>query len=75
MSNPLPGDLAGKGKRVVGVFVFMIGASVILDTHLMWLGLPLLAVGTALLGWGMIATRLTEPLAAPRGNVTPEMHP
>jgi len=75
VSDPLPADLPGKGKRVVGVFLFMIGASVILDTHLMWVGLPLLAVGTALFAWGMAATRLSEPLAAPRGNVTPEMHP
>jgi hypothetical protein len=75
VSDPLPPDLAGKGKRVAGVFISMIGASIILDTHCMWLGLPMLAVGTVLFAWGMTATRLSEPLAAPPGNVTPEMHP
>jgi hypothetical protein len=78
VSDPLPPDLAGKGQRVAGVFVVMIGASVILDTHLMWVGLPLLAVGTVLFARGMSATRvarLSQPLGAPHGDATPEMHP
>ena len=53
MPDTLPPELVGKGKRVAGVFVFMIGASIILDTHALWMGLPMLAVGAALFAWGM----------------------
>jgi hypothetical protein len=68
-------DPAGKGKRVAGVFVFMIGASVILDTHLLWFGLPILAIGAAVFAWGVAEARVPQPLAAPHSNATTEMHP
>jgi hypothetical protein len=75
VSDPLPPALAGKGKRVAGVFASMIGASIILDTHLTWLGLPILAVGVALFAWGIAEARAPEPLAAPHSDATTEMRP
>ena len=75
MADSAPLVLAGKGKRVAGVFVLMIGASVILDTHLTWVGLPILAVGAALFAWGIAAARAPQPLAAPHSNATTEMRP
>ena len=75
MPDTAPPELAGKGKRVAGVFVLMIGASVILDTHLTWVGLPILAVGATLFAWGIAAARTPEPLAAAHGNATTEMRP
>ena len=75
MADGLPPELAGKGKRVAGVFLFMIGASIILDTHVMWLGLPILAVGAALFAWGIAEARAPQPLAAPRSSATTEIRP
>ena len=75
MSDALPPELAGKGKLVAGVFVFMIGASLILDTHALWIGMPTLAVGAALFGWGMAEARMSEPLTVPGHDVTTETHP
>ena len=75
MPDSTPPELVGKGKRVAGVFASMIGASVILDTHLMWVGLPILAAGVALFAWGIAEARAHEPLATPNGNATTEMHP
>jgi hypothetical protein len=66
--------LAGKGKRVGGVFLFMIGAGIILDTHAMWLGLPVLLIGAALFVRGMREARLGARItfaASPR-NAEPE---
>ena len=72
MPDTLPPELAGKGKRVAGVFVFMIGASIILDTHALWTGLPMLAVGALLFGWGMADARTIQPLRAAQPEATTE---
>ncbi len=46
---------SGKEKRVTGVFVFMLGAGLFLETRAAWLGtLVMLCGGTDFL-WGMIA--------------------
>ncbi len=75
MAEGPPPELAGKGKRVGGVFAFMIGASIILDTHAFWVGVPTLAFGAVLFGWGMAAARAPEPLTAPRHDATSETQP
>ena len=72
MPDTLPPELAGKGKRVAGVFAFMIGASIVLDTHTLWMGLPTLAVGAMLFGWGMAEARTVEPLGAPPPDASTE---
>ncbi len=72
MPDPLPAGLAGKGKRVAGVFAIMIGASIILDTHAVWIGLPVLAVGATLLGWGIVEARKPAALASATGDTTTE---
>ena len=75
MADAVPPDLAGKGKRVAGVFAFMIGASIILDTHAVWIGLPTLMIGSVLFGWGLAEARTIEPLAAPQPDATAEPLP
>ncbi len=75
MSDPLRPDLAGKGKRVAGVFVVMIAASVILDTHALWIGAPVLGAGVALFAWGLAEARASEPLAAPVRDAPTESPP
>jgi len=75
VADAVPPELAGKGKRVAGVFVFMIGASIILDTHALWMGLPTLAVGAVLFGWGMAEARTVEPLGVPQPDATTEPQP
>jgi len=47
----------GKVKRVFGIFVFMIGAGMILDSSALWVGAILMSVGFVLLGWGLVDAR------------------
>ena len=72
MADGLPPELAGKGKRVAGVFLFMIGASIILDTHALWIGAPVLGVGAGLFTWGIAETRTSKSLASPARESTTE---
>jgi hypothetical protein len=72
VADAVPPQLAGKGKRVAGVFVFMIGASIILDTHAVWIGLPILAIGMVVFAWSIVETRAAEPLASPASDVSTE---
>lgn len=45
-------ELRGKGWRVIGYFVWMMGAGVVLDSDEVGVGRVLLAVGAALFGLG-----------------------
>ncbi len=73
------GDLAGnagKQQRVTGVFVFMVGAGIVLETRARWLGTLVMLCGAAAFVWGMVAVRRGRvakpaPVAAtpaPEGN-------
>jgi hypothetical protein len=69
-------DLAGKSQRVIGTFVFMIGAGLVLESHAGWLGTGLMIAGAALVGWGLLAAppRRVETDAAraePKASGTP----
>lgn len=46
-------ELRGKGWRVIGYFVWMLGAGVVLDSDHFTAGRLLLAVGLALFGLGV----------------------
>jgi hypothetical protein len=46
-------ELRGKGWRVIGYFVWMMGAGVVLDSGELGVGRVLLAVGAALFGLGV----------------------
>ena len=52
MSDEAATAVAGKGKRVVGTFIVMIGAGMILDAHVLWIGGPVMLAGALLLAWG-----------------------
>ena len=64
MRDQSTADGTGKAKRVAGVFVFMIGAGMILDLHAMWIGVPLSFVGAVIFVWGLIQPRLGEPMTS-----------
>jgi protein-S-isoprenylcysteine O-methyltransferase Ste14 len=55
--------LAGKAKRVVGFFVAMVGAGIVLDSSAGWTGAVIMLAGLALFIWGVAA-------AKPRATVT-----
>ncbi len=74
-AGPLPPELAGKGKRVASVFVFMMGASIILDTHAVWVGVPLLAVAAILFARGIAEARAPESIVAPAHDAPTEARP
>jgi hypothetical protein len=46
-------DLAGKAKRVVGTFVLMVGAGVVLDRWAAWAGTVVMLVGIIVFVWGI----------------------
>ncbi len=56
-------ELAGKAKRVVGVFVFMSGAGIVLDSRAVWVGAAIMLGGVAAFLWGIADTRVREALA------------
>jgi len=58
-------DLPGKGKRVVGIFVLMVGAGAILDDRAFWIGTGIMLVGAAAFIWGALETRRPAAAAAP----------
>jgi hypothetical protein len=49
--------LRGKGWRVVGYFVWMLGAGVVLDSNWLTVGRTLLAIGAAVLLYGVWQSR------------------
>jgi len=54
-------DFAGRGKRVVGVFVLMVGAGAILDDHALWTGTALMLIGAVEFVRGALEARRPEP--------------
>ena len=56
-------ELADRAKRVVGVFVFMVGAGIVLDSGARWIGTAIMVVGVTAFIWGIAAPRLRERLA------------
>jgi CDP-diacylglycerol--glycerol-3-phosphate 3-phosphatidyltransferase len=52
----------GKAKRVLGVFVLMIGVGAILDAAALWSGLLLLLIGGCILASGLLAFQARAPV-------------
>jgi len=50
-------DFAGKEKRVLGTFVLMIGAGIVLESAAWWAGVLLMTVGAVVLVWGGLEAR------------------
>jgi hypothetical protein len=57
-------ELDAKGRRVLGYFVFMLGAGLVLDSSALWYGVAVMIVGAASFASG-VAVRPTPP-----GNAT-----
>ena len=57
-------ELAAKGRRVIGTFVAMLGAGMIVDAHVMWIGVPVMLIGAVLVAWGLVAPRAHAAIAA-----------
>ena len=56
-------ELAGKAKRVVGIFVLMAGGGIVLDGSAGWAGTVIMLIGMAFFIWGVAEAR-------PRATVT-----
>jgi hypothetical protein len=50
-------ELDGRGRRVAGFFVFMLGAGLVLESPALWYGVAIMAVGATCFGWGMLSRR------------------
>ena len=62
-AGPLAPPVAAKARRVAGVFLLMLGLSVLVDGHVLWLGGPLAVVGGALFAWGLFEHDVTSPVS------------
>ncbi len=58
-------ELAGKAKRVVGTFVLMVGAGIVLESSAGWAGTMIMLVGMALFIWGVAAAWSHPRVALP----------
>lgn len=53
MPDPTVPDLVSQAKRVVGMFVAMIGSGIVLESAAMWTGIGIMLVGLGLMIWGL----------------------
>jgi len=60
--GPLAPPVAAKARRVAGVFFVMLGLSVLIDGHVLWLGGPITLAGCALFAWGLFDPAVTSPV-------------
>ena len=51
----------GKGRRVAGFFVFMLGGGLLLESAAVWLGVILMGIGAIIFALGMVAESRREP--------------
>jgi len=65
MPEPSPPELRGKAQRVIGFFVFMIGAGLLLETRAAWAGTSVALLGVGLFVWGVLETRPRATGATP----------
>jgi hypothetical protein len=61
-AGPLAPPVAAKARRVAGVFLVMLGLSVLIDGHVLWLGGPITLAGCALFAWGLFEQKLPGPV-------------
>ena len=70
-AGPLAPPVTAKARRVAGVFLVMLGLSVLIDGHVLWLGGPITLAGCALFAWGLFDPAGPTPMltdeAAERG--------
>jgi hypothetical protein len=56
-------ELDAKGRRVLGYFVFMLGAGLVLESAALWYGVAVMTAGAVCFASGL-ATRPTQPREA-----------
>lgn len=71
MYEPEPNELAGKAKRVLGMFITMLGSGVILESPAFWAGTLLTLAGLATFIWGLAEARPAMPIVVPRDQDGP----
>ncbi len=50
-------EITGKGCRVTGMFVAMVGAGLVLESQALWVGVAVLVLGLGVFGVGLAALR------------------
>ncbi len=64
-------QLAGKAKRVVGFFVFMVGSGIVLDSTDSWVGGLLMLIGAVVFVWGVAEAGFRSSLRLPAHEDAP----
>jgi len=77
MSEPAAPEVVAKAKRVVGMFVAMVGSGIALESAAVWTGMGIMLVGLGLMGWGLAeaADRPSWLPGASAGDQTAERAP
>ncbi len=65
------GELAGKAKRVVGFFVFMVGSGIVLDSSAAWMGGLIMLIGALVFIWGVAEASSRSALRLPAREDAP----
>jgi len=65
--------LAGKGKRVTGTFLLMLGAGIVLESSLRWTGGMIMFAGAAAFVRGLLDIR-PQTAARPHPHVAIDAH-
>ena len=71
---PYRDGVAGKGKRVAGTFLLMLGAGIVLESTIQWIGGTIMLVAVALLVRGLLEARPhTAVDSQPRVAIDPQI--
>ncbi len=65
-------EVSGKGSRVLGTFILMVGGGLVLESDAWAVGAALMLVGAVMLSWGLLQIRgRAETRRLPLGTLVP----
>ncbi|MBP1688756.1 MAG: hypothetical protein H6Q33_4899 [Deltaproteobacteria bacterium] len=65
MPDPAPPELVSRAKRVIGMFVAMVGSGIALESAAVWTGTGIMLAGLGLMIWGLAERAPTTPWVVP----------
>jgi hypothetical protein len=49
------GEFGGRGWRVLGFYVFLLGSGLVLESRAVWYGVAIMVVGAGCFAWGILS--------------------
>ena len=69
--EPMPREITGKVKRVLGIFTLMVGAGIVLESAALWAGTIVMVAGMGTFLWGIAGARPKETAAVRESESPP----